>query len=121
MPEITGKTCLECRSTFRGRIDKKFCSDQCRSTFNNRLNAVQTEYVRRINFILRKNRRILMELNPAGNNQVARENLRTKGFDFGYFTSTCVTKEGMQHFYCYDQGYVPLEKESFLLISKNEN
>jgi hypothetical protein len=121
MPEITGKTCMECHSTFRGRIDKKFCSDQCRSTFNNRLNATQTEYVRRVNYILRKNRRILLELNPGGKNKVAQEKLRGKGFDFGYFTNTLTTKEGTQHFYCYDQGYVPLEKECFLLISQKES
>lgn len=120
MPEITGKTCLECHSTFRGRIDKKFCSDECRSTFNNRLNAGKTEYVRRVNYILRKNRRILMELNPEGRNKVALEKLRLRGFDFGYFTST-VTNEGMQHFYCYDHGYAPLEEESSVLICRKEN
>jgi hypothetical protein len=117
MPEITGKTCLECHSTFRGRIDKKFCSDQCRSTFNNRLNAEQTQFVRRINFILRKNRRILMELSTQGKSKVEKDKLRTKGFDFRYFTSTHVTNEGSQYIYCYDQAYVPLEKDCYLLIS----
>lgn len=120
MQETVEKTCLECNSAFRGRIDKKFCSDQCRSTYNNRLNTDQTEYVRRINFILRKNRRILMELNPDGKNRVGRERLRTKGFDFNYFTSIYTTREGAQYYYCYDQGYLPMEKDYFLLVVKKE-
>ena len=120
MPEITGKTCLECRSTFRGRIDKKFCSDQCRSTFNNRQNACQTDYVRRVNYILQRNRRILLELNPTGKNRVVREKLRIKGFDFTYFTSMYTTRAGAQYFYCYDQGYMALDKDCFLLETKTD-
>src|SRR5690349_2268083 len=119
MHEITGKTCLECGATFRGRIDKKFCSDQCRSTFNNRRNASQSEYIRNVNYVLRKNRRILLELNPHGKNKVRRDKLQLKGFDFSLFTSVCPTREG-NHYYCYDQGYIAIEHDQFLLTSRSE-
>src|ERR1043165_6547370 len=101
MPE---KKCLECGGKISGRSDKKFCSDQCRISFNNRLNSDETNLVRNINNALRKNRRILVELNPSGKTIVTREKLSEKGFDFHYFTSIYITKEGAIYYYCYEQG-----------------
>jgi len=120
MPPIDEKTCIECNTTIKGRVDKKFCSDQCRSAYNNRLNSDETSYVRNINNILRKNRRILLELNPDGKNRVSRDKLKVKGFDFQHFTSIYKTKDGAQYFYCYEQGYLPIEKDFFLLVVKKE-
>ncbi len=42
-------TCVECGEEIKGRADKKFCSDQCRSAFNNRLNSDATNFIRNIN------------------------------------------------------------------------
>lgn len=120
MPPLEEKTCIECQTTIKGRVDKKFCSDQCRSAYNNRLNSDETSYVRNINNILRKNRRILLELNPDGKNRVSRDKLKAKGFDFQHFTSIYKTKDGAQYFYCYEQGYLPIEKDFFLLVVKKE-
>jgi hypothetical protein len=120
MTPLEEKGCLECESPFKGRVDKKFCSDQCRIAYNNRLNSDGNNYVRNVNNILRKNRRILIELNPEGKNRVTREKLRSKGFDFNYYTSTYITKEGAQYFYCYEQGYLPIEKDQCLLVIKKD-
>jgi hypothetical protein len=120
MAPIEEKKCTECGTTIKGRVDKKFCSDQCRSAYNNRLNSDETSYVRNVNNILRKNRRVLMELNPEGKSRVSRDKLKAKGFDFQYFTSTYTTKDGAQYFYCYEQGYLPIEKDFFLLVVKKE-
>ena len=114
------KSCLECGTQIIGRIDKRFCSDQCRNTFNNRQNSDLTNYIRNINNALRKNRRILMELNPAGKVRISRDKLLVRGFDFSCYTSTYTTKEGSQYFYCYEQGYLPLEKNYYLLVVKKE-
>jgi hypothetical protein len=120
MGEIEEKTCIECGTPLKGRVDKRFCSDQCRSTYNNKLNSDGSNYVRNVNNILRKNRRILMALNPEGKSKVSCEKLKTKGFNFSYYTSTYTTKEGAQYFYCYDQGYLPIEKDYCLLVIKKE-
>lgn len=114
------KNCEECGRAIVGRIDKRFCSDQCRNSFNNRLNSDVTNYIRNINNILRKNRRILMELNPDGKIKLSRDKLLAKGFDFRCCTSTYTTKEGSQYFYCYEQGYLSLEKDYYLLVVKKE-
>jgi hypothetical protein len=120
MPTQQEQTCIECGNDFKGRIDKKFCSDQCRTTFNNRQKSVEHKYIRDVNSILKKNRRILVELNPEGKSRVSKDKLKSKGFDFSYFTSTYTTKDGAQYFYCYEQGYLPIEKNQCLLVVKKD-
>ena len=120
MPSQEKRLCLECGEPFRGRVDKKFCSDLCRISFNNRINSEDIRYVRSVNNILRKNRRILMSLNPTGKNKVSENKLKAKGFDFQHFTSMYKTKDGNQYYYCYEQGYLPLENDHYLLVIKKE-
>lgn len=115
------KACLECGEKIIGRADKKFCSDQCRVAHNNKLNSNETNFMRNVNNILRKNRRILMELNTTGKSRVNRDRLAEKGFDFNYFTSTYTTKEGGIYYYCYEQGYLAVDKNWYLLVVKKEN
>lgn len=117
MPE---KKCPECGNKIAGRSDKKFCSDQCRIAFNNRLNSDETNLVRNVNNILRKNRRILAELNTTGKTKVMREKLSERGFDFHYFTSLYTTKEGAVYHYCYEHGYLQTDKDWFLLVVRQE-
>ena len=120
MPSQQERLCVECGTPFRGRIDKKYCSDPCRISFNNRLNSDDISCVRNINNILRKNRRILMGMNPSGKNKVSHEKLKAKGFNFNYYTSTYKTREGALYYYCYEQGYLPIERDSYLLVIKKE-
>jgi len=108
--------CLECETKLHGRTDQKFCSDQCRNTFNNRLNKDETAYMRNINRILRKNRHILKELNPHGKSKVKKQSLLSKGFNFKYFTHVFKNKEGKIYYFCFEQGYLPLDNEFFALV-----
>jgi predicted nucleic acid-binding Zn ribbon protein len=48
------KNCPECGEKIIGRIDKIFCSDQCRNTYNNRQNRASTNLIRKINSKLQK-------------------------------------------------------------------
>jgi hypothetical protein len=112
------KSCLECGKTLLGRSDKKFCSDYCRNNYYNKQNRDSINYVRNVNNILRKNRRILAALNPNGKSKVHREKLLGKGFNFNYFTNVYRTKTGTTYYFCYDQGYLPLDGEMFALVQK---
>src|SRR4051812_15912687 len=76
------KTCFECGEKIIGREDKKFCSDGCRNTYNNKLNKDSTNFMRNTNKMLRRNYRILSELNVSGSTLTSREKLVQKGFDF---------------------------------------
>ncbi|MGW8123005.1 hypothetical protein ACV07N_10145 [Roseivirga echinicomitans] len=114
------RQCLECGDAMYGRIDKKFCSDQCRNTFNNRQNSDSNNYVRNVHNLLRRNRRILENLNPDGKSKTTRNRLIEKGFDFNYHTSTYTTKAGATYYFCYEYGYLALEGDAFALVKKLE-
>lgn len=114
------RTCQECGAPLFGRSDKRFCSDQCRNTFNNRRNCEPNKHVREINAVLRKNRRILDSLNPGGRVKIPAARLKDMGFDFHYHTSVGRVREGGMCYYCYDQGYVPLGKKYYLLVLRPE-
>lgn len=103
-----------------GRADKRFCSDQCRNTFNNRNNADATNHVRNINHVLKKNRRILMELNPGGKAKTHRNKLNEMGFNFNYFTNILKTQKGAVYYFCYEYGYLVLENDFFFLVKMRE-
>ena len=80
------KVCLECGEKIVGREDKKFCSDGCRNAYNNKINKDSTNYMRNINNKLRKNYRILLDLNAEGKSKTTKTKLLSKGFDFDFFT-----------------------------------
>jgi hypothetical protein len=113
------RICEECGNLVKGRLGKRFCSDYCRNTHNNRLNSDVTLHIRNTNNTLRRNRRILIALNPQGNTRVAKERLLSLGFDFGLHTGHHTTKDGATYFYCYEQGYLPLDKDCYLLVRKD--
>lgn len=117
---IMSKKCLECNEVFQGRSDKKFCSDMCRNAYNNKVKSNDINLVRNINNALRKNRRILEELNPTGKSKTQRSKLLEKGFDFNYFTNIYTTQKGARYFFCYDYGYLPIENDYFLLVLSQE-
>lgn len=117
---MKSKTCLECGNKIAGRADKKYCSSECRSAFNNRLNGESTNLIRRVNNILRKNRRILKNLNPNGKRKIDRQKLMEEGFNFNYFTNIYQTKDKRKYYFCYDQGYIELEKTNLALVERKE-
>lgn len=121
MTKSVEKACLECGDRISGRMDKKFCSDNCRAAYNNKLHSDSNDrYVRNVNNKLRRNRRILQELNVTGKTKVSREKLAERGFDFTLITRIYTTKDGATYYYCYDQGYLPVDTNFYLLVIRKE-
>ncbi len=114
------KKCEECKTEFIGRSDKRFCSPECRTIFYNRQNSDKTNFMRNINNILRKNRRILERLNPDGKSKVPKAKLLDEGFKFSYFTNLYRTKSGKTYYFCYEQGYLPIENDWYALVVRHE-
>ena len=112
------KRCPECGDKIIGRADKKFCCDACRNTHNNALNKDSKNLVRNINNRLRKNYRILESLNPDGKTKTTKEKLLRLGFNFEFYTNIYTTKTGSVYFYLYDQGYLALENDFYLIVKK---
>lgn len=113
------KKCLECKISIVGRIDKKFCSDYCRNTFNNKVNSESKNLIRNTNNRLKKNYKILTGLNTSGKTKTTRTKLIDRNFDFNTFTSIYTTKTGNVYYYVYNQGYLKLENDYYLLIKKD--
>ncbi|MDB5248753.1 MAG: hypothetical protein JWQ40_3147 [Segetibacter sp.] len=120
--ETKEKTCLECNKVLKGRIDKKFCDDICRNSYNNKLNSDINGYVRNINNLLRRNRRILEESLPATEEiaKTTRQKLQEKGFQFKYFTHNYVNKKGNMYYFCYEFGYLILDGDWVLVVKRKE-
>lgn len=116
---MSDRKCLECGEKVVGRVDKKFCSDYCRNAYNNKVNKESKNLIRNTNNRLRKNYKVLTELNVTGKTKTTRRKLFDRGFDFQFFTSIYTTKTGNTYFYVYDQGYLPLENELYLLIKRD--
>jgi hypothetical protein len=115
------RLCLDCGEVLHGRVDKKFCDDQCRSNFNNRLYSETNTHVRQINNILRRNRKILEELNPTGKTKVSKKKMINKGFDFSYLTSFYKTNSGKTRYFCYEHGYLFLDRDELLLVKREDH
>ena len=69
-----------------------------------------------VNSILKKNRRVLMELNKTGKSKVKKEELLKHGFNFDYITRIYTTQKGSTYYFCYEQGYLPLDNDWYMLV-----
>lgn len=112
------RLCLDCNAILNGRADKKFCDDQCRTNYNNKIRTEDHSYLNEVNRILRKNRDILKDKNPEGKVKLKRDQLIRKGFDFNYHTHTYTTQKGTTYIFCYEYGYLPLDNDEVLLIKR---
>jgi len=114
------RTCPECGEIIKGRIDKKFCSDMCRNAFNNKVNSDTTNYVRNVNNILRKNRRVLEDNLQGEKTTMPKQKLIDKGFNFKYYTHQTITKNNHTYNWCYEFGYLALDNDLILIVKRKQ-
>ena len=119
--ETTTRLCSQCGKPLKGRIDKKFCDDYCRNAYNNKSKIEESTYVRKINQVLKRNRRILEELlGSEGMTKQPKVNFINKGFQFQFHTHQYINKKGDIYYFCYEYGFLPLEAELYLIVKKKE-
>jgi hypothetical protein len=116
MTNKSPQTCAYCGNNIIGRVDKKFCDDTCRTSYHNQQKKEVSEHIRPVNSILKRNRNILKQLNKTGKTKVHKDALQKAGFDFNYLTRLYTTKKGSTYFFCYDQGYLPLDNGWYVLV-----
>lgn len=112
------RVCLDCGAKLLGRSDKKFCSDQCRNNYNNRLNRDQNNYVRNVHALLRRNRKILSDLFEEGHHRIHSDALIAQGYNFTFFTHIVETSLGFRWSYCFEYGYRESEN-GYLELNKS--
>lgn len=113
------KSCIECGDPVRGRSDKKFCNDVCRNSYNNRTNCEANNFVRNVNNVLRRNRKILEAFIKGAKVSIEKYQLIKMGFDFRYFTHSQLQYNDEPVYYCYEFGYRDLDNE-FVSIVRDE-
>lgn len=115
------KLCLECSAPIRGRADKKFCDDQCRSVYHHKSLGAGNNEVRRINYQLLRNRKVLSGFLVNGKRtRVPLEKLVEAGFNFRYFTHQSQSAAGEVITICYDYGYQKFPDNSCVLMRWNK-
>ncbi len=111
------KICQECSAPIRGRADKKFCDDHCRSVHHHKSFHDGNNEVRRINYQLRRNRKVLADfLVNAQRTRVSLAKLQEAGFNFSYFTHISRSSKGEIFTVCYDFGYLKTADDTCVLI-----
>lgn len=114
--------CLYCHKAIQGRADKKYCDDYCRNAYNNKLKGSANNFIRKVNYILTKNRRILETYFPEDEKMatISGNKLIKAGFDFKYSTHHITNKKGQMYYFCYEYGYLPLDNNRYLIVKQKE-
>lgn len=111
------KYCLDCGSALKGRVDKKYCNDFCRSNYNNTLNRKRNIDLKEINKILKRNASILEKLDSRGMRESNSVLLETAGFDFRFFTHQVISPTGEVYNCCYNYAYHNCGKNEVLITA----
>ena len=114
--------CEECSEKLNGRIDKRFCNDLCRTSFNNRRRqkeaAIDPQFIQEIPKIILKNYRILHKLSAGEKITVKKSMLEKQGFNFKFMTSYYTTLDGDTYHFCFDLGYLPIKSDRILIVNQ---
>jgi predicted nucleic acid-binding Zn ribbon protein len=113
------RRCPFCEKPIIGRSDKRFCSTPCRNAWHNEERKQREKIVIETNKRLKRNWNILRKLNKSGKTKVTLLQLVAAEFDFSLSTSVLTNKDGRTYWFCYDQGWLKLENDQFLLVKKN--
>lgn len=114
------KHCKECGTVLTGRADKKYCDSNCRSLYHNRANRKETERMRQVERVMRRNRNYLDRKSQNGRKFIPVVELFDSGFDLKYFTHFHEDQEGRVWRMVYDIPYL-LTKKGILLMAINRN
>jgi hypothetical protein len=97
-------------------MDKKFCTDQCRTAYHNRRTATSLSQVRTINHVLLSNRRILERFALQENVVIPKQVLIKNGYDFAYSTHSTTGKNGQLYKHVYEQSFLEVDAESVSVL-----
>jgi len=102
--------CLECEKEIKGRQDKKYCNQYCKSAYQYKNNkANEDSFYMDVLKQLRLNRKLLKLYNKSGKSIVRKDELIKEGFDPNRFTHYWKNNKGDVYLFCFEFGF--LEKK----------
>ena len=114
------RTCPVCGGVVKGRVDKIFCSVQCKSVDQYEKKLESEQFFLQVDKQLKTNRKILKKYNLSGHSTIRREILHNEGFNPHFFTHYWKNSNGDVYLFCYDFGFmsgVHNSKEKYLLVT----
>jgi len=121
------KKCLNCNEPVGpGRKDKKYCSEACKTEYNNKQKEpaqVIPAFIPEINKMLLNNWKILHDCltGKGGYCKMRRRDLELRGFNFMFFTSERPNEQdGNVYYFCYDVGYKLVRDDTQVVIVQND-
>jgi hypothetical protein len=115
------KTCAHCQTTFVGRADKRFCSIDCKNSFNNQLRKNTKDITQEIDTYLHRNREILKILTGKAYKITLDKLLLVRaGFRFEYMTGVYFNKEQKMYRLVYDYAWMDFTDQKVLIVQKSK-
>ena len=114
------RRCLYCDAPLSGRIDKKYCDDNCRNNHYYNIKKKDDVMVDSINRVLLSNRNILKSL-YKNKSKINRQYLLDKQFDFDLFTGVYRTKTKSEYVIIYDYAYKFVDDDEIVVIKYCDN
>ena len=96
------RRCIHCGKPFEGRIDKKFCCDDCRTDYHNQLRRDRDRGFRTVNRILASNWKILTAVLREGRDRLSVAELASRNFNFEVYTNARKWLPGRRTYGCYN-------------------
>lgn len=114
------KKCPVCQQPIKGRSDKRFCSETCKSSYHYEKRQQTESFYIQIDRQLKTNRKILKSFNKKGLTTVQKKDLHKEGFNPNYFTHYWKNQKGDIYLFVYDYGFMDLKKNGetkYLIIN----
>ena len=109
------RCCPVCNEILVGRIDKKFCDDQCRVMYHNRIRNERVPDLKTISATLRRNRLILevfRKTQSRNQRKIQKTDLIQRGYNFTYFTHHIAQK----HYGVFDVSLIEESQEEYSIL-----
>ena len=119
--DATERNCKQCGQPINlsvGRKDRLFCNEICKNRYHNEQIYEEQQEVKRIQLILKKNRRILKKMfTRKDRDLIAKERLLKEGYEFDYHTHFVISKTKQYPYtFCFDYGYRKVNEELFKVV-----
>jgi len=106
MEQIEMRSCLSCFEPLTGRIDKIYCDEHCKSSYQyKQIKEDKASLHFKINRQLRRNKKILKDHNKAGKATVRASELHKLGFNPRIFTHYWKAKNGNTYLFVFEYGW----------------
>ena len=114
------KLCLYCNKELKGRSDKKFCDQYCKSAYHYKQSQEEApNFYNQVDNQLKLNRKILKEYNKAGKVTVRTEILLNLGFNPTFFTHYWKNQKDDVYLFVYEYGFIKIKehgRDKYVLI-----